>query len=190
MMRHVGYPPADGSVGPTRAEIALAACEAMRGVYGWASPVSELPMGVSLSTASPRIPPPKPEVMYPLDLDVGEVALGYRLIARSVSLTDEDLYFEFAFAPERTEEARKEVWLNMFYDADISPPDWNYVGVGEEVQYARPPLAARYAWFDFFPPDFVWEEHLDARGPDSDYLRNRISRLTVDLNTGEAHIES
>ena len=116
--------------------------------------------------------------------------MGYRLIARSVSLTDEDLYFEFAFAPERTEEARKEVWLNMFYDADISPPDWNYVGAGEEVQYARPPLAARDAWFDFFPPDFVWDEHLDARGPDSDYLRNRISRLTVDLNTGEAHIES
>ena len=71
-----------------------------------------------------------PEGRYPLDLDIGEVALGYHLIARSVSLTDENLFFEYAFVPEPTEEARQEVWLNMFYDADISPPDWNYVGAG------------------------------------------------------------
>jgi hypothetical protein len=146
-----------------------------------------VPMGISLSTPSPRVLPPEPEVRYPLDLDIGEVALGYHLIARSVSLTDENLFFEFAFAPERTEEA--EVWLNMFYDADISPPDWNYVGAGDEVQYARPPLKARHACFDFFPPDFGWEEHLSASGPDSDYLRNRIARLVVDLKTGQALIE-
>jgi len=41
-----------------------------------------------------------PEVVYDLDLDIGEVALGYHLIALSVFLTDENLLFEYAFAPE------------------------------------------------------------------------------------------
>jgi hypothetical protein len=130
-------------------------------------------------------------VTYSLDLDIGEVALEYHLIARSVSLTAEDLFFEYAFVPELTEEAHKQVWLNMDYDADISPPNWNWVGAEGDVQYARPPLEARHAWFDFFPPDFVWEEHLGRRGqPDSHYLRNRIARLTIDLRTGEAQIEN
>jgi hypothetical protein len=133
---------------------------------------------------------PPPEVKFTLDLDIGEVALGYHLIARSISLTDDNLLFEYGFQPERTEEDSQEVWLNMFYDADISPPDWNYVGAGDDVQYARPPLEARQAWFDFFHPEYVWEEHLDQRGPDSDYLRNRIARLTFDLKTGEARIEN
>jgi hypothetical protein len=61
--------------------------------------------------------------------------------------------------------------------------------VGGEV-YERPPRKARRAWFDFFPPDYEWMEHLDKHGPDSDYLRNRIARLTVDLKTGEAQIEN
>ena len=112
-----------------------------------------------------------------------------RLLADS-GLTDENLFFEYAFAPELTEEARKEVWLNMFYDADVSPPDWNYVGPRYDVQYARPPRKAQKAWFDFFAPDYEWMEHLDQRGPDSDYLRNRIARLIVDLKTGEAQIEN
>jgi hypothetical protein len=128
-----------------------------------------------------------PEITYPLDLDIGEVADGYHLIVRSISLTDENLFIECAFAPELAEEA--EVWPNMFYDADISPPDWNYVAGGYDYQYARPPREARHAWFDFFSPDFEWDEHLDAAGPDSDYLRNRIARLTFDLKTGEARIE-
>ena len=130
-----------------------------------------------------------PEVTHPLDLDIGEVADGYHLIARSISLTDNNLFFEYGFLPERTEEDCQEVWLNVFYDADISPPDWNYVGAGDDVQYARPPLEARHAWFDFFRPDYEWMEHLDERGPDSDYLRNRITRLIFDLKTGEARIE-
>lgn len=124
-----------------------------------------------------------------MDLDIGEVALGHHLIIRSVSLTDENLCFEYAFFPELAREAHEEVWLNMSYDADISPPDWNYVGAGGDVQYARPPVEARHAWFDFFRPDYDWMEHPGHRGPDSDYVRNRIARLTVDLVTGNAHIE-
>jgi hypothetical protein len=150
-------------------------------------------MGIGLSKASPRIPVPEPidwVVRYPLDLDVGEVALGYHLIAKGVSLSDEDLLFEYAFAPELSEEAHEEVWLNMFYDADVSPPHWNWVGAEGDVQYARPPLEARYAWFDFFPPDFEWDVHFDRGQPDSDYLRNRKARLIVDLKTGKAQIEN
>jgi hypothetical protein len=133
---------------------------------------------------------PPSSVRYSFNLDIGEVALGYHLIARSVTLTDENLFFEYAFHPMLTEEAHKELWLNMFYDADISPPDWNYVGAEGDVQYARPPLEARYAWFDFFRPDYDWMDHLYRRGqPDDDYLRNRIARLTVDMKTGAAQIE-
>ena len=96
--------------------------------------------------------------------------------------------FSYTFAPELSEEEHD--LLNMFYDADISPPNWDYVGAAGDVQYARPPLEARHAWFDFFHPDYEWMEHLDQRGPDSDYLRNRIARVTVDLTTGEAQIEN
>jgi hypothetical protein len=125
--------------------------------------------------------------VHPLDLDVGEVADGYHLIARSISLSAEHLLFEFAFAPEPAGEA--EVWLNMFYDADISPPNWDCIVAGNDVQYARPPLKARYAWFDFFRPEYEWMGDFDRRDrPDSDYQRNRIARLTFDLRTGEARI--
>ena len=140
------------------------------------------------ATGRPSALTPETWVTHPLDLDVGEVADGYHLIARSVSLSAEHLLFEFAFAPEPAGEA--EVWLNMFYDADISPPNWDYIGAGNDVQYARPPLKARYAWFDFFRPDYDWMSRSDRHGrPDSDYLRNRISRLTFDLKTRQATLE-
>ena len=72
----------------------------------------------------------------------------------------------------------------MSYGADI-PASQDCIGAGDEVQYARPPLEARYAWFDFFRPDYEWYGHWDRSGkPDSDYLRNRIARLTFDLKTG------
>lgn len=161
-------------------------------LHGWQNDTPDPGPGIGAGPASrwSSVQEPQGSVTYPLDLDIGEVAPGYHLIARSVSLTKEDLLFEYAFFPALGEEAYKEVWLNIFYDADVSPPDWNYIGAEGDVQYARPPLEARHAWFDFFPPDYLWEEHLDRRGqPDSDFLRNRIARLTVDLKTGEAQIE-
>ena len=100
------------------------------------------------------------------------------------------LLFEYAFQPELTDDARSEVWLNMFYSADVPPPTWNYVGAEGDVQYDRPPPEARYAWFDFFRPDYEWMDHFHPNGqPDSDALRNRIARLTLDLKTGKAKIE-
>ena len=124
---------------------------------------------------------------YPLDLDIGEVADGYHLIARSISLEGEQLFFVFGFVPERAEGA--EVWLNMSYSADI-PVSQDCTGCGDEVMYARPARGARYAWFDFFRPDYTWMGHFDRHGePDRDYLRNRVSRLIFDLKTGEAVID-
>ena len=127
-------------------------------------------------------------ITYSLDLDIGEVADGYHLIARNISLSAEHLLFEFAFVPERTEEA--EDWLNMSCGADI-PTSQDHTGIGDEVRYARPPLKARYAWFDFFRPDYEWTVHVDWGGSgqfDSDYPRNRVARLTFDLRTGQAQI--
>jgi hypothetical protein len=127
--------------------------------------------------------------MYSLDLDIGEVALGHHLIVRSISLTDENLLFDYAFVPELTEEGRGEVGPNMNYGADVSPPGWNQACSEAEV-YERPVPEARRAWFDFFRPDYEWMGHFDRSGqPDSDYLRNRIARLTFDLKTGEAQVE-
>jgi len=158
---------------------------------GWPYATADLRPGFNEVAARARTPAPSPEtwVTHPLDLDIGEVADGYHLMVRSISLSAKHLLFEFAFVPERTEGA--EVWLNMSYDADI-PTSQDYVGAGDNVQYARPSLKARYAWFDFFRSDYEWIVHVDWGGsgqPDSDYLRNRIARLTFDLKTGEAQVE-
>ena len=78
----------------------------------------------------------------------------------------------------------------MRYDADVPPSNCDYMGAEGGVQYQRPPLRARYAWFDFFRPNYEWYGRWDHGGqPDSDYLRNRIARLSLDLKTGEAQIE-
>ena len=155
---------------------------------GWPYAIAGLLPGINEVAASARPPAPAPEawVTHSLDLDIGEVADGYHLIARSISLSAKHLLFEFAFVPERAEGA--EVWLNMSYGADI-PTGQDCIGAGNDVQYERPPLKARYAWFDFFRPDYDWLVHFYPSGqPDSDYLRNRIARLTFDLRTGEAQI--
>jgi hypothetical protein len=148
-----------------------------------------LPPGISEAAGSARAPAPAPEpwVTHPLDLDVGEVADGYQLIARSISLSVNYLLFEFAFAPEPAEGA--EVWLNMCYGADV-PVSGDYIGAGNDVQYARPPRKARYAWFDFFRTNYEWMIPYYDNGPsDRDYLHNRVARLTFDLKTGQAQIE-
>jgi hypothetical protein len=154
--------------------------------------INELdPTDPRLGAAGVRIAAPKPRgrVTHPLDLDIGEVALGHHLVVRGISLTSENLILEWAFVPEVAEEASGEVWPNMNYGADVSPPGWNQ-GVSDWDGFERPVPEARHAWLDFFHPDYDWMGHFDRRGqPDSDYLRNRIARLTFNLNTAEAHIE-
>jgi hypothetical protein len=164
--------------------------EALRRLAGRLVSRRQRPLpGITEAAPGPPRPSPKPEtwVTHSLDLDVGEVADGYRLIARNISLSAEHLLFEFAFAPERTRESG--VWLNMCYTADV-PVSQDYIGGGDGVQYARPPREARYAWFDFFRPDYDWwAEIYPTLQPNSDYLRNRIARLTFDLRTGQAQTE-
>jgi hypothetical protein len=76
----------------------------------------------------------------------------------------------------------------MSYEADVSPGGWNQ-GVSDFGGFERPVPEARRAWLDFFRP-YDWKGHFDRHGqPDSDYLRNRIARLTFDLKTGEAQID-
>lgn len=65
-------------------------------------------------------------VTYSLDLDIGEVADGYRLFVRGISLRGENLLFDCVFVPERAEGA--DVWPSMNYGADVSPPGWNQGG--------------------------------------------------------------
>jgi hypothetical protein len=157
---------------------------------GWAMPLADLPPEVRRRAEIDRAGALKPpEVMYSLDLDVGEVADGHHLIVRSIALKGQNLLFEHAFVPEVPEEAILDLWPNMNYDADVSPPGWNQWCSDAEV-YERPVPEASYVWFDFFPPGYDWMGHFDRRGrPDSDYTRNRIARLVLDLKTGEARID-
>jgi hypothetical protein len=70
---------------------------------GWPYAGARLPPGVNEATAFARATAPAQEtwVTHPLDLDIGEVADGYHLIARSISLSARHLRFEFGFVPER-----------------------------------------------------------------------------------------
>jgi hypothetical protein len=138
--------------------------------------INEVP--ASVWTAAPE---PSNSVRYPLDLDIGEVADGYHLLARGVSLRGENLIFEWAVDPEPAEEG--EVWPEMAYGADVSPRGWNQ-GRSDWDVFERPVPKARQVWFDFFRTDYDW-----LGQPDSDYLLNRVARLTLDLKTGEAQIE-
>jgi hypothetical protein len=157
---------------------------------GWPNATGLRP-GINEAEASVRTPAPKPRSggAYSLDLDIGEVADGYHLIVRSISLKGENLLFEHAFVPEVPGEALGELWPSMNYGADVSPPGWNQWCSEGEV-YERPVPEARHAWFDFFRSDYDWVGHFYGRGgPNGDYFRNRIARLTLDPNTGEARIE-
>ena len=171
---------------------------------GWPYATADPPPGINEVAASARTPAPTPEVEYPLDLDIGEVADGYHLIARSISLTPcacprhsrwpagsrrvrprhhGHVLFDFAFVPEVPEERLGELWPNMSYGADVEPDGWaQWAMDGEE--YEGPVPEARSAWFDFFLPDYDWIAH-----PVSDHQRNRIARLTFDPKTGGAKIE-
>jgi hypothetical protein len=157
----------------------------------WAMPLADLPPEMRRRADVARAEALKPpEVIYALDLDIGEVAGGHHLIVGSIALKGESLLFEHAFVPEVPEEAILDLWPNMNYDADVSPPGWNQ-GCSDAEVYDRPVPEARYVWFDFFPPDYDWMGHSHRRGrPDSDYIANRIARLVLDLETGETRIEN
>jgi hypothetical protein len=123
---------------------------------------------------------------YPLDLDIGELADGHHLVVRSVSLTGNSLIVDWVLIPEPAEDA--DLWPEIRYEADVSPPTWGQWQADFD-QFERPVPKARKVWFDFFRPYYEWHAHLDDRGqPDDDYLRNRVARLNLHLETGAARI--
>jgi hypothetical protein len=55
-------------------------------------------------------------------------------------------------------------------------PVRRWCGTTGERDFARPPAAAQYAWFDFFMPDYDIDVHVDRDwNPDDDYLANRVA---------------
>jgi hypothetical protein len=138
---------------------------------------------------------------YALGADLGEVSPGYHLIADGFCLHRGYLtlfYSSTGGLSGRWEPS--ELSLNAWYDADVSPASGNYhgsIGLSEDgdrieghVEYDAPPTAATVAWFDFFPVDFDIDMHIDKHWvPDSDYLSNRLSRLTIDLASRTASFE-
>jgi hypothetical protein len=155
---------------------------------GWPCAITDPRPGINEAEAGARLPAPTPEtwVSHPIDLDIGELADGYHLIVRSISLSA-NLNVDWVLVPDPPEVA--DLWPEIRYDADVSPPGWNQWRADFDI-FERPVPKARKAWFDFFRPYYEWYAHLDDHGqPDGDYLRNRMARLTFDLRTGEAKIE-
>jgi hypothetical protein len=74
----------------------------------------------SVRTADPELPG---SVRHSFDIDVDEFDLGHRLIARSITLWNDRLFFEYAFVPGITPEEWEDrsVFLNAHYDADVRP---------------------------------------------------------------------
>jgi hypothetical protein len=156
---------------------------------------------VSISTGAAG--PPRPAEDCPqhhLGLDLGEVAPGHRLIADGWCLHRGylTLFYHFTGAPPGEAWESADLFLNAWYGADVSPPDGNFHGafglakdsgrLEGTIEYTRPPDEATVAWLDIFDVDFDVDIHVSRNGPDEDYLRSRISRLTLDLagRTGSA----
>jgi hypothetical protein len=158
---------------------------------GWPYHNGGLRPGINEVAASiqPPVREPSDSVTYALDLEIGEVANGYRLIVRSILLTGKSLLVDCVFLPEPTDVSEAEYWPEIRYDADVSPRGWNQYRADFNV-FERPVPKARHAWFDFFQPGYDWHvEFYSHEQPSNDYLRNRIARLTLDLKTGETQIE-
>jgi hypothetical protein len=156
------------------------------------------------SQASPAGPPPAdldcPQ--YRLSLDLGEVAVGHRLIADGLCLHDDCLTLFYSFTgPAPTEPFEPAaLHLNAWYDADVSPDSGDFRGafglsgdgrrIAGNISYQAPPADATTAWLDIFPVGFDTTMHVDKDWtPDDDYLRGRVSRLTIDLTRRTASVE-
>lgn len=154
----------------------------------------------------PGPPPPEPPARdcpaYQLGLDLGQVAPGHRLIAEGFCLHDSYVTLFYSFTGGATEQHRNqsELSLNAWYDADVSPESADYHGafglsddgqrVEGSIEYPAPPAEATVAWFDIFPVDFDTIMHVDKDwAPDDDYLRSRVSRLTIDLVSRTGSVE-
>jgi hypothetical protein len=126
---------------------------------------------------------------YLIGLGIDGLADGRRLIVHGICLDIEDrLWLSYAWAPGITAPMGEEsgVALNVEYGADVLPADLSCAGSYStdggassegEIGYARPPHDARHVWFDFSAADDPEGEH-------------RVTRLTVDLITGQVATET
>jgi len=126
---------------------------------------------------------------YSFDLDVGELACGHRVITRGICLHGGALVLRYEFAPGVTagEERRTGLLFDADYDAYV-PTSYDGAMLGAMARleggattagsrsFPLPPPQARRVWFDFF-----------AAGDDGN--EHRVSRLTIDLASGQAWIE-
>jgi hypothetical protein len=122
---------------------------------------------------------------YVVGLDLGELGPGRRLIVRGVCLDGRRMWLYYAWTPGLTEPMGEDsgVWLNVEYDADVSPENFDCTGSygtdggefseGEIGYHCPPPASARQVWFDFYD---ATEDH-------------RACRLTIDLATKQVQVE-
>jgi hypothetical protein len=144
-------------------------------------------------TRFPPRGPALPDCMdLSFDLGIGELAPGHQVIARGICLHDGGLVLHYEFAPgltaEETYRNLSQFSFHVSYETDV-PADRDDASTGVLApsmggattrgsrSFRSPPREARLAWFDFFTAD-----HYDPEG--------RVSRLTVDLITGDARVET
>jgi hypothetical protein len=125
---------------------------------------------------------------YPVNITLAALAPGHKLIVRGICIDIEDrLWLFYAWVPGISAPQGHEsgVALNVEYGADVPPSDLDFVGSYStdggaasegELGFSRPPRDARLIWFDFFAAD----------DPEGDH---KVNRLTLDLATGEAHVD-
>jgi hypothetical protein len=145
-----------------------------------------------------RLPPRGPGVPgcldLSLDLDVGELVRGHRVIVRGICLHGGGLVLQYELAPGITARMQRRgvpaLFFGVAYGSDVPAEDEDQ---GSEVgalapgeggatthgsrSFPLPPDNARLAWFEFFA----------AAG---DSYERPVSKMTVDLTTGQAQLES
>ena len=126
---------------------------------------------------------------------------GHRFVVRGIRLFGDQLTIHYAWVPGLTVDySEGDIYPNIRYDADVQPDNSTDMGsyapceggpyTDGKIQYAQPPAEARYAFFDFFRPDYDCDGENFRGTADEEYLANRVSRLTVELRTGRAVLES
>jgi hypothetical protein len=143
-----------------------------------------------------RLPPRGPRVPACLDLsfdvDIGELVRGHRVIARGICLHGGGLVLQYEIAPGITARMWRRgipaLLFSVAYGTDAGADDeesgMGAIAPGEggatthgSRSFPLPPDGARLAWFEFFAA--------------SDDRRDQpVSKMTVDLTTGQARLEN
>ncbi len=129
-------------------------------------------------------------------MDVGELVRGHRVIARGICLHGGRLVLQYELAPGITARMQRRgipaLLFSVAYgtdagagaDADDEQPGLGAIAPGEggatthgSRSFPLPPHGARLAWFEFFAASDDRRDH-------------PVSKMTVDLTTGQARLEN